>query len=275
MVVSTSSGPSGRARLQRRTRVDPPATTREDATTIVKRDGLDSGATLGQTAIVLNGTEIRPGANSGSALTLPTITHGVDTANSEVWCRATRAIDLVLGHNVRVLTAPPRRGWRDVVTVDEVRTLSGTTRACRGRRGSSNVNFTITARPNAAALATRVEAAENEHVVENTAAFNRHLVPLHDRIAHHAANTTRVPCTTTGNVTICRTDDCVNRVATDINAAGRIRAFSDEQRASVATHDAAGGDHHLSVDKSLDASCRNLTFRVDARPPRTGTQRKP
>jgi hypothetical protein len=258
--------PPGELRIQRRTTVNAPTVTNESPAAIIKNEGLNSDASLGQTAMVLNGTVMRPGTNVQSALGLPRVTRSIDTQNSVVRCRLSNAIDITLGHEVRVLSPAPRGGWRGTVTVDDVRTLGGPVgRACRRRRGADNVSFTVRGRPSDRALVTRVQTAENEHVTENTRAFTRHMVPLHDRIAQLAANDTTTPCTTTGTVTTCNADDCVQKLRTDLGLDQRLRDFTTEQQDAVRAHDGTGGDHILSVDRALTPNCRSLTFRVDAR----------
>ena len=270
----------GAPRLQRRVQIDNPTITRESPAAILKREGLNSNATFGETGIVLNGTALGPGVNIGSTLGSFSLSVTPDTSAGVVRCRLAQAINLTLGHNVKVLTAPPTGGWTASITVADAR-LAGAaaTRACRQRRANSSVSLSVRGQPDDASLATRVEAAENEHVTENTSAFNTHLVPLHDRVAHHASHDTTVPCTRQGKVLDCRRNaDCARIIETDLDIPGRVLAFKNAQEAASAVHDDPGGDHHMPSRTTVDPRCTTVTVRADTRRARQrgrgGTRRR-
>jgi hypothetical protein len=180
-------------------------------------------------------------------------------------CRFTRAIDISLDHQVQVLSAPGPNGWSADVPIAAVRALGAVARtACRARRADATVRLVVRGRPNDGALATWVHASEDEHVSDNTAAFDQHLVPLHDRVAHHASNDTTVPCSARrGQAPTCDPQACADRIMADVDVDRRVGAFNTQQNASVSSHDRPGGNHHVTVGaQTIDAACQNLTIEV-------------
>ncbi|MGH7467304.1 MAG: hypothetical protein ACRENP_04890 [Longimicrobiales bacterium] len=259
--------PASRLRLQRKVEIRVPSPVIENPTTIIKRSGVVSDAPLGLTQLVINGVDAGPNVSLGSLLNVPKIFVDTDAQNKVVRCHLEGTINLSLAHKVRILSPPPtKEGWKDTLTVEEVRALRGVaSQVCRNRRKTSTVNMIVKGDPSSDKLVKKVAAAEAEHVAENTAAFERHLVPLHDRIAKLAAIDTTTPCKVQGKVSICTQQDCSNELQKQLNLPATLLAFKTEYEDAIKKHDGDGGDHHSRAERTLDPSCNNLTIKIDVR----------
>ncbi len=226
----------GPVRIQRRARALWPVDRWENPAARAAR-----GEAPGETELEMNGDLIHGSTDLDAAIPTPSIV-GRSTG-SAFECRVANAIDLTC-RNRRIMPWADENGaWWSRIGISVLQGLGIS--QCAGMSAPNGVRFKLTATPSARALTRRVIQSEYEHVMDTFETFRAHLVPLHDRYAHHASNVT------TGS----DGSTCASSILNDINRNQRINDFLADYIARQQAHDGPGGDHQTEAPMSVNAGC--------------------
>jgi len=202
---------------------------------------LARGDVPAQTELEMNGQLIQSSVDLDRAIPSPNVV-GRPT-NSGFDCKIDNSIDLTCRNRRITPWADQNGAWWSRIPVTTLQGLGFS--QCSGVSAPNGVRFKLTATPSARALTRRIIRSEYEHVMDTFAAFRSHLVPLHDRYAHHSANTTTGTDATT----------CATTILQDIDRNRRINDFLVDYIARQQAHDGPGGDHNTNAPMTVNAAC--------------------
>ena len=228
---------SNSARIQRRARALWPVDRWENPAARIVR-----GDAPAETALDMNNQLIQNSIDLDAAIPNPSIV-GRPAAGGRFECRIANPIDLTC-RNRRIMPWADQNGaWWSRINISVLQGLGFG--QCTGVSAPNGIRFKLTARPSARALTRRIIQSEYEHVMDTFETFRAHLVPLHDRYAHHASNTTTGPDATS----------CGTSILSDINRNQRINDFITDYLSRQGAHDGPGGAHHTNAPVSVNSTC--------------------